>query len=469
MKAWSWLRQYLLVIVIVLLLGPFLANLEAVRQVSINVIGLNASQMTRLAADGIALLMAWTMAYHMSRRLFRKTKGVEFLQAVLLPVATFGVVFFANKMFAVHGSTLLDQIGRQRYRWLYTGMLGSAAVWLTVTWIGRWDTLKAFCAGGFPRTRMVDETRLLEGGRSADLLAGTGRERKHAGSTDCVGSTLGRYRIVKELGRGAMGIVYLGKDPMIQRFVAIKTIRLDEVDDSCEIEEVKKRFFREAESTGRLSHPHIVTIYDAGEQNGLVYIAMEYLEGNTLTQWCRRGNLFPVAKAMEIVATVADALDYAHSQGIVHRDIKPSNIMVTKDWLVKVMDFGIARITTSGKTKTSVILGTPGYMSPEQIMGKVVDGRSDTFSLGLVLFELLTGCRPFDADDVTSLLYKIAREPHPVLSQIRPDLPIRAQEIVDRALQKDLASRYRRAGDMAQDLRVCLQHLALSAPAAARA
>jgi serine/threonine-protein kinase len=140
--------------------------------------------------------------------------------------------------------------------------------------------------------------------------------------------------------------------------------------------------------------------------------------------------------------------------------------MLTKDWLVKVMDFGIARVTTSMKTKMSVILGTPGYMSPEQVMGKVVDGLSDTFSLGIVLFELLTGRRPFDAEDVTSLLYKIAREPHPVLSQVRPDLPIRAQEIVERALQKDLPSRYRRAGEMAQDLRACVQQLALSAPAA---
>ncbi len=466
---WGWIGAYLLVVVMALLLGPLLANLAPVRQASFGVMGLSASQMMRLAADGIALLTVWMMAYRTSRRLSKETKGAEFLQAVLLPIATFGTVFFANKMFAVHGSALVDQIGRPRYHWLYAGMLGGAAVWLTVAWVRHFGALKAFCAGGKPATRTVDETQSLEGKRPTEPPAETGAERKPAGSVGGVGSTLGRYRIVKELGRGAMGIVYLGKDPTIQRFVAIKTMRFDEVDDPSEIEEAKERFFREAESTGRLSHPHIVTIYDAGEQDGLVFIAMEYLEGTTLTQWCRKGNLLPVAKAMDIVATVASALDYAHSRGVVHRDIKPANIMLTKDGLVKVMDFGIARVTTSMKTKTSVILGTPSYMSPEQVMGKVVDGRSDTFSLGIVLFELLTGRRPFDAEDVTSLLYKIAREPHPVLSQVRPDLPIRAQEIVDRALQKDVPSRYRRAGDMAQDLRACVQQLATAAPAAARA
>ncbi|HEX9156102.1 MAG TPA: serine/threonine-protein kinase, partial [Nitrospira sp.] len=273
-------------------------------------------------------------------------------------------------------------------------------------------------------------------------------------------ATLGRYKILKELGRGAMGLVYLGKDPTIQRFVAIKTMRLDQIDEEKKLQENKSRFFREAESAGRLSHPNIVTIYDAGEQDELGYIAMELIEGKSLKEWSRKPNLMPVAEVVQTLSTVADALDYAHQQGVVHRDIKPANIMITKDRLVKVMDFGIAKVVSSSKTQTDVVMGTPTYMSPEQIAGKKVDGRSDIFSLGIVLFELLNGQPPFTADNLSALLFAIAHQPHPELHTVRQDLPPMFQEVLNRALQKELPQRYRRAGEFAQDLRACLCSLA---------
>lgn len=257
-----------------------------------------------------------------------------------------------------------------------------------------------------------------------------------------------------------MGVVYLGKDPTIQRFVAIKTMRLDQIDDRTKLQEIKARFFREAESAGRLSHPNIVTIYDAGEQDELGYIAMEVLEGSSLKQWSRPPSLMPVADVVHALTTVAEALDHAHQQGVVHRDVKPANIMLTKDRVVKVMDFGIAKMASSSKTQTDLVLGTPTYMSPEQIAGKKVDGRSDIFSLGVVLFELLTGRPPFTADNLSALLFAIAHQPHPPLTELRKDLPPVFQEVLDRALQKELPLRYRRAGEFARDLRACLQSLA---------
>ena len=272
-----------------------------------------------------------------------------------------------------------------------------------------------------------------------------------------VPATLGRYQVLKELGRGAMGVVYLGKDPTIQRFVAIKTMRLEDIDKEEDLKEFRDRFFREAESTGRLSHPNIITVYDAGEQDGLAYIAMEYLEGVLLNCYCQKSTLVPAKQALQIVATVAEALDYAHGQGVIHRDVKPPNIMILKQRLVKVMDFGIAKMASASKTQSSMIVGTPRYMSPEQATGKDVDGRSDVFSLGIVLFELLTGERPFDAENMPALVTRIAKAPHAPLMKYRRDLPTRVQSIVDRALQKEIQNRYRYAGDMAQDLREVFQ------------
>jgi serine/threonine-protein kinase len=270
--------------------------------------------------------------------------------------------------------------------------------------------------------------------------------------------TLGRYEIEKELGRGAMGTVFLGKDPKINRHVAIKTLRLDEVDASMATE-VKERFFREAESAGRLNHPNIVTIYDAGEEQELGYIAMEVLDGKDLKEWCTKETLLPVKRVLEIVAKVAEALDYAHGQHVVHRDIKPANIMMQKDGTVKVTDFGIARIVTSSKTQTGVMMGTPSYMSPEQITSAKVDGRADMFSLGVVLFEMLTGHKPFVSDNPATLMFQIAKDPHPSILKIRPDLPTAVEAIIDKALQKEADQRYQRGEEMAQALRACAQGL----------
>ena len=315
--------------------------------------------------------------------------------------------------------------------------------------------------GGFKdiKERM---TKLRAAGET--LLRSSGGFMK--GSTDStilvesigVNPTLGRYEILKELGRGAMGIVYLGRDPKIQRPVAIKTFRLDEVDPT-ELANVKDRFFREAESAGQLSHPNIVTIYDAGEDHDLAYIAMEVLEGRDLKEWCRQDHLLPLKRVLEIVAKVAEALDYAHTQGIVHRDIKPANLMMLKDGTVKITDFGIARVMASSKTSTGVLLGTPNYMSPEQVNGTKIDGRSDVFSLGVVLFELLTGEKPFQGENVTTLMFQIANQRHEVLAHFRPDLPSECQVIIDRALQKNVDQRYQRGQELARALRQCMQDI----------
>jgi CHASE2 domain-containing sensor protein/tRNA A-37 threonylcarbamoyl transferase component Bud32 len=264
--------------------------------------------------------------------------------------------------------------------------------------------------------------------------------------------TLGRYEVTDELGRGAMGIVYKGEDPKIHRTVAIKTVRLSDFDESM-LDDMKERFFREAESAGLLTHPNIVTIYDAGEEHDLAFIAMEFLKGMDLDVYTRKDNLLPVRETLTIVARVADALDYAHNKGVVHRDIKPANIMRLEEGNeIKVTDFGIARIASSSKTKTGIVLGTPSYMSPEQVAGKKVDGRSDIFSLGVVLFEMLCGQKPFTGEDMTALMYKIAKEKHPPVRSINPKVPQVLEKILDNALEKEVEKRYQKAGQMGRHL-----------------
>ncbi len=268
--------------------------------------------------------------------------------------------------------------------------------------------------------------------------------------------TLGRYEVERELGKGAMGIVYLGRDPKADRAVAIKTMALSEAFEERELDKVKRRFFREAETAGRLHHPNIVTIYDAGEEHDLAYIAMEYLNGEDLTSYTSNDNLLPLPQVLDIAARAADALDYAHRQNVVHRDIKPANIMLeTGSGNVKLTDFGIARITNASKTKAGMILGTPSYMSPEQLAGDEVDGRSDVFSLGTTLFQLVTGALPFTGDSMAKLMYKIANEPHPDLLALRPDAAGCVKAVIDKALAKAPTARYQRAAAMARDLRRC--------------
>lgn len=269
--------------------------------------------------------------------------------------------------------------------------------------------------------------------------------------------TLGRYQVEKELGKGAMGAVYLGRDPKINRVVAIKTLALGAEFADSELAGVKTRFFREAETAGRLNHPNIVTIYDAGEEHDLAYIAMEYLAGKDLTQYTRADSLLPVEVVGAIVCSIAEALAYAHENDVVHRDIKPANIMYDAGKAaVKVTDFGIARIIAHKSTKTGVVLGSPSYMSPEQLAGRPVDGRSDLFSLGVLLYELLTGSQPFQGESMTTLMYQIANEQHPDITRQRPDLPPCISAIINRALHKNPEERFQTGDEFSHWLRDCL-------------
>ncbi|MBV6411531.1 MAG: serine/threonine-protein kinase [Burkholderiales bacterium] len=303
------------------------------------------------------------------------------------------------------------------------------------------------------RAKAMSETVMLGGGGGRSTAQGTmilegGQVEK---------PMLGRYQVEKELGKGAMGVVYLGRDPKINRVVAIKTMALSQEFEEDELKDVKERFFREAETAGRLNHPNIVTIFDAGEEHDLAYIAMEFLKGKDLVPYTKPGNLMPVAKVMDIVARVADALSYAHQNNVVHRDIKPANIMYEPDSdAVKVTDFGIARITDSSKTKTGMVLGTPSYMSPEQLAGKKIDGRSDLFSLGVMLFQMASGKLPFEGDSMAQLMFKIANEAHPHIREFNPQVPECLAAIIDKALTKDNAQRYQTGAEMAADLRACM-------------
>ena len=267
---------------------------------------------------------------------------------------------------------------------------------------------------------------------------------------------LGRYVLEREIGHGAMGTVYLGRDPTINRVVAVKTVALSAEFDSEEVTAARERFFREAESAGRLNHPDIVTVYDAGEEHDVAYIAMEFLEGAHLNQYARGDNLLSPAEVVAIGARAAEALAFAHGQGIIHRDIKPANVMYNPaTGEIKITDFGIARITDSTRTKTGVVLGTPSYMAPEQLTGKNVTGRSDLYSLGVTLYQLLSGALPFRADSMAALMFKIANGIYEPLAAVRPDLPACFARTIDRALMTDPERRYATGSEMARDLRDC--------------
>jgi eukaryotic-like serine/threonine-protein kinase len=272
--------------------------------------------------------------------------------------------------------------------------------------------------------------------------------------------TLGRYEVEKELGRGAMGIVYLGKDPKINRMVAIKTMMLELEGTADQIKETKMRFFREAESAGNLNHPNIVRIFDAGEENEIAYIAMELLEGHDLKRYCDRNALLPLNTVLDYCAKTADGLDYAHAAGVIHRDIKPANIMLLKDGSLRITDFGIARITASSKTATGTVMGSPSYMSPEQVAGKKVDGRADLWSLGVMLYEMSTGEKPFRGGDaIGTLLFQIASDKPASPTDYMPDLPSDVVAIIDRCLMKNPDERYQRGAEMAADLRKVLDRM----------
>ena len=268
-------------------------------------------------------------------------------------------------------------------------------------------------------------------------------------STEGQPVSFGRYQVIEPLGMGAMGTVYKGKDPSIDRLVALKTIRLDAIADPSEINELKERLLREAKAAGNLSHPNIVTIYDFGLQGNLQYIAMEYIDGYTLESVLKRNLHLNYRIIASTIIQVCSALEYAHKMGIIHRDIKPANIMVMENFRVKVMDFGIAHFKSSSMTQTGIAMGTPNYISPEQLKGKEVTPSSDIFSLGVVLYELLTHTKPFIAENISALVYKITNENPPPPSTLDPKVPPLFDLVLKKSLAKDPAERYRSAKEMA--------------------
>jgi serine/threonine-protein kinase len=297
------------------------------------------------------------------------------------------------------------------------------------------------------RAKKLSETVILSGGAArtnTSILTAEQVEKP----------MLGRYQVEKELGKGAMGVVYQGKDPKIGRVVAIKTMALAQEFEADELADVKERFFREAETAGRLNHPNIVTIFDAGEEHDLAYIAMEFLKGQDLVPYTKPGHLLPLEKVVSIVARVADALGYAHRHSVVHRDIKPANVMYEPQTdTVKVTDFGIARITDASKTRTGMVLGTPSYMSPEQLAGKKIDGRSDLFSLAVSLYQLLCGRLPFEGDSMAQLMFKIANEPAPDILQSNPAVPPSVAAFLGHAMAKEAEERFQTGEEFARALR----------------
>ena len=279
-------------------------------------------------------------------------------------------------------------------------------------------------------------------------------------------ATLGRYKIVSEIGQGAMGVVYKAVDPIIDRTVAIKTINLNL--SRQELEEYEARFQQEIKAAGRLNHPNIVTIYDVGKTDQMAYMAMEFLEGQELKDLIAAGQIPPPDAVVDIITQVADGLSFAHQQDIVHRDVKPSNIMVMKGGVAKITDFGIARLPNSAvKTMTGLILGSPRYMSPEQVIGKAIDARSDIFSLGVVLYESLTGVAPFDGDNVNAIMYATVNTTPPPPSAHNRAVPAMLDLIVAKAMAKLLEDRYQSVKELGDDLREVRRQMDHSRPAAA--
>jgi serine/threonine-protein kinase len=266
------------------------------------------------------------------------------------------------------------------------------------------------------------------------------------------GSRFGRYEVERHLGRGGMGDVYLVRDTVINRQAALKTIRDDTSLDPRQVIEMRQRFYREAQTAGKLTHPNIVTVYDIGEDLGMSYIVMEFVEGSTLTQLMKKQRL-SVPQIKHVLANAAIGLDYAHQNGVFHRDVKPDNIMVSRTGVVKVMDFGIARIVESSLTKTGSVMGTPSYMSPEQVRGQKVDARSDIFSLGVILYELLTGKKPFTGETMSSLMFAIMKDEPAQPSTIDGKVHPSWDTILRKALAKEPGERYGTAKEFAQAVR----------------
>jgi serine/threonine-protein kinase len=304
-----------------------------------------------------------------------------------------------------------------------------------------------------PRLRESDKASTLgshAAAREGNVLSEAGGEAR---------SHVGRFEVLGELGKGSMGLVYKARDPKINRLLAIKTIRFSDEFEEDVIQEIKGRFFTEAEIAGQLSHPSIVTIYDVGDDGDLTYMAMEYLEGKDLDKFVSKKTLLPLPKALDLVSRVAEALAFAHEASVIHRDIKPANIMLLDSGGVKVTDFGIAKAISSSRTRTGVILGTPNYMSPEQIMGQKIDHRSDIFSLGVLFYQLLTGELPFRGENLSNLLYQITQVRHPSVREINPKIPKACEQIIDKALTKNPDNRFQSAAEMAKLLKLLLSKI----------
>ena len=270
---------------------------------------------------------------------------------------------------------------------------------------------------------------------------------------------LGRYVIERKIGKGAMGAVYLARDPRINRAVALKVIPIEKEFEDEELEEARLRFFREAESAGRLAHPNIITVYDCGEDKHLAYIAMEYLKGLSLTTFTNPKKLLAPTKALELCARTAEGLDYAHSQGVIHRDIKPANLLYSlREDMLKISDFGVARMTDNNRTKTGIVLGTPMYMSPEQLNADDLTGQSDLFSLGVTLYELLVGEVPFKASNIAVLMTRITTDDPAPVSNRRPGVPPSVDAVLFKALAKRPEQRFASGGEMAIALRNCAKY-----------
>ena len=276
----------------------------------------------------------------------------------------------------------------------------------------------------------------------------------------------GRYEILEELGRGAMGVVYKAHDPLLDRLVAIKTIHLSL--EGSEAAQYGARFQQEARAAGGLNHPNIVTVHDIGKSGEVAYLAMEFIEGVELRSLLRTPERVPMLKAVQIAAQIAEGLAYAHEHGVVHRDIKPPNIMVLPNGLVKITDFGIARMRTSVvQTQAGTMMGSPKYMSPEQVIGQRADHRSDIFALGIILYEMLAGSAPFTGESVTAIMYQIVNFAPPAPSAVQLDVPEMLDAIVAKMLVKKMDERYQSTAELARDLRACEHALAAAAPAPA--
>src|SRR3954468_2975940 len=319
------------------------------------------------------------------------------------------------------------------------------------------------------RRRPIARARRGGGGPSglgSDLPPGEGRSRVGPPmSSSTEPAQLGRYVIQSELGRGAMGVVYKATDSVLERPVAVKTVNITLEQEYAD--KYEKRFYQEAKAAGSLNHPNIVTIHDVGKSGDVVFMAMEYIEGVELRTLIGEGKPLRLAQALSIAAQVAEGLAFAHQRGVVHRDIKPANIMVVANGPVKITDFGIARMRGTGDlTQTGMLLGSPKYMSPEQVIGKRADHRSDIFSLGVILYEMLCGSAPFNGENVTALMYQIVNFVPPAPSTLNEGVPELLDYIVAKMIAKPLDERYQDATEMGRDLRQCERQLA-TGPAAA--